>query len=122
MSETKPPNEGCRRAYIFDGQRTVQMMLVFVAMACVPVMLLGTPFYLIKQNKINRQKAEARIYFPFFFSIFFYTTFKELSSFSTCRSYWRIWKFSIEILSFLLTKHYPLHRIRFRNIIKFVLL
>ncbi|XP_025831982.1 V-type proton ATPase 116 kDa subunit a isoform X2 [Agrilus planipennis] len=43
-------DEGCDM-YMFDFQPTFQMILVFVALICIPVMLLGTPLYTLYKNK-----------------------------------------------------------------------
>uniref|UniRef100_A0A2A4JNX8 V-type proton ATPase subunit a n=1 Tax=Heliothis virescens TaxID=7102 RepID=A0A2A4JNX8_HELVI len=57
LTETKPAVDGCKEAYMFDNQRMIQMALLFTALACVPILLLGTPLYKIKQNKNKRDAA-----------------------------------------------------------------
>lgn len=43
-------------ANMFPGQNFIQKFLVFVAVCCVPVMLLGKPIYIVKyQNKPTYQ-------------------------------------------------------------------
>ncbi|KAJ8937443.1 hypothetical protein NQ314_011832, partial [Rhamnusium bicolor] len=51
MSET-PPNEGCDM-YMYEGQHTLQQILVFGALICIPTMLLGKPLHIMftKKNK-----------------------------------------------------------------------
>ncbi|XP_022832864.1 V-type proton ATPase 116 kDa subunit a-like [Spodoptera litura] len=61
MSETKPANEGCKEGYIFPSQRTFQMSLVFAALLCVPILLLGTPIYKIVTNKKKKVVAMAAL-------------------------------------------------------------
>ncbi|CAB3225208.1 unnamed protein product [Arctia plantaginis] len=57
FSETKPVEENCKLAYMFEGQRTVQMFLICVALMMVPILLFGTPLYKLKTNKKKREKA-----------------------------------------------------------------
>ncbi|CAH0703424.1 unnamed protein product [Spodoptera exigua] len=61
MSETKPANEGCKESYMFENQRLLQTCLVFAALLCVPVLLLGTPIYKLTTNKKKRIKAIAAL-------------------------------------------------------------
>ncbi|KAJ8737108.1 hypothetical protein PYW07_000379 [Mythimna separata] len=61
MSETKPANEGCQIAYMFPSQRLVQIILVLTAVACVPVLLLGTPIYKLVHMRKMRKKAVAKL-------------------------------------------------------------
>ncbi|KAJ8737729.1 hypothetical protein PYW08_000324 [Mythimna loreyi] len=61
MSETKPANDGCKVAYMFEKQRLLQMSLVFVSVASVPILLFGTPVYKMVQNKKERKKAMLRL-------------------------------------------------------------
>ncbi|XP_049705433.1 V-type proton ATPase 116 kDa subunit a 1 [Helicoverpa armigera] len=61
MTESKPSTEGCKEAYMFDNQRTVQMTLVFTALVCVPILLLGTPIYKIRKNKRKREAAKLNL-------------------------------------------------------------
>lgn len=56
LSETKALDPNCD-AYMFANQRTIQMALVLVAVLCVPVLLLGTPMYLVQRNKKKRNEA-----------------------------------------------------------------
>lgn len=44
FKHSKPP-EGCNE-YMFDFQSTFQMILVALSLLCIPVMLLGKPFYI----------------------------------------------------------------------------
>lgn len=46
----KPPPEGCH-VYMFSGQHFFQIVFVIVALACIPVMLLGKPLQIMKQRK-----------------------------------------------------------------------
>ncbi|RVE45057.1 hypothetical protein evm_010291 [Chilo suppressalis] len=60
MVETKPVGEGCD-AYLFEGQRMVQMALVFIALICMPVLLFGTPLYLMNYHSKRRKALTNRI-------------------------------------------------------------
>ncbi|XP_075149974.1 V-type ATPase subunit a family protein Vha100-1 isoform X2 [Haematobia irritans] len=46
----KPPPEKCE-VYMFAGQHFFQVVFVLVALACIPVMLLGKPLQIMKQRK-----------------------------------------------------------------------
>lgn len=68
MSETKPANEGCKESYMFSCQRILQMCLVFIALLCVPILLLGTPIYKMRQTKKKKKQALVRfIFIPLIF-------------------------------------------------------
>ncbi|XP_013103346.1 V-type proton ATPase 116 kDa subunit a 1 isoform X3 [Stomoxys calcitrans] len=46
----KPPPTGCE-VYMFGGQHFFQVVFVLIALACIPVMLLGKPLQIMKQRK-----------------------------------------------------------------------
>lgn len=52
FKETKATDENCRD-YMYDAQPTVQMTFIFIALACIPVMLLGKPLYIMFERKGN---------------------------------------------------------------------
>ncbi|XP_063837721.1 V-type proton ATPase 116 kDa subunit a 1-like [Ostrinia nubilalis] len=60
LSKTKPLEEDCE-AYMFEIQREFQLGLVAAAGLCVPVLLFGTPLYLVRQNKKRRDAALNKI-------------------------------------------------------------
>lgn len=64
MQSTEAPN-GCE-AYMFSGQRIMQMVLVGLAVVCIPWMLLGKPLYIMacrrKQARRVRIEVFMRIY------------------------------------------------------------
>lgn len=37
--------------FMYSGQGTIQTLLVVIALLCVPVMLLGKPLYVMRQQK-----------------------------------------------------------------------
>lgn len=49
MKENVAP-KGCD-PFMYGGQAGIQTMLVAIAVICVPVMLLGKPLYIMRQNK-----------------------------------------------------------------------
>ncbi|XP_055698206.1 V-type proton ATPase 116 kDa subunit a 1-like isoform X2 [Phlebotomus papatasi] len=49
------PLDNCEE-FMFDWQGTLQMVLVLISLLCIPVMLLGKPFYIMSQRK---KKAHA---------------------------------------------------------------
>ncbi|CAH1109567.1 unnamed protein product [Psylliodes chrysocephalus] len=49
-------NKGCD-VYMYEGQQSIQYVLVFGALICIPVMLLGKPLYTMVQRK-KQKKAE----------------------------------------------------------------
>lgn len=55
LFKSQTPEEGCEE-YMFDGQDIVQKILVFVALICIPVMLLGKPLYVQcrKKNRVHK--------------------------------------------------------------------
>lgn len=46
----KPVPDRCE-VYMFGGQHFFQVVFVLVALACIPVMLLGKPLHIMKQRK-----------------------------------------------------------------------
>lgn len=53
LFKSEDPEGDCEQ-YMFDSQPTLQMVLVFVALICVPVMLLGKPLYIMATRKKPR--------------------------------------------------------------------
>lgn len=51
------PNEGCDE-FMFDFQPTLQKILVFTSLLCIPVMLLGTPIYVMCTRKSHKPKVQ----------------------------------------------------------------
>jgi len=50
----KEPLKGCETVYMFGGQEGLQKFMVVIAVLCVPVLLLGKPFYMKMQlNKAH---------------------------------------------------------------------
>ncbi|KAL0852234.1 hypothetical protein ABMA28_000452 [Loxostege sticticalis] len=54
LSKSKPVEDECL-AYMFSYQREIQIGLIVVAVLCVPVLLFGTPVYLVYRNKRKRE-------------------------------------------------------------------
>lgn len=52
------PNEGCDE-FMFDFQPTLQKILVFTSLLCIPVMLLGTPLYIMCTRKSHKPKSSS---------------------------------------------------------------
>lgn len=50
-AEKEVPN--CNK-YMFEGQDTVQMIFVLIALICIPWMLLGKPIYLMTCGRAHR--------------------------------------------------------------------
>ena len=53
MKYDKEPLPGCETVYMFGGQEGLQKFMVVIALLCVPVLLLGKPFYVRMQMKKN---------------------------------------------------------------------
>ncbi|GLV41213.1 Vacuolar H[+] ATPase 100kD subunit 2 [Carabus blaptoides fortunei] len=51
-----PPPKKCNE-YMFEGQQTLQQVLVFTALICIPVLLLGKPIYIMITKKSSKQHA-----------------------------------------------------------------
>lgn len=49
--------DGCNE-YFFDGQKTVQFVLIMLALICIPWMLLGKPLYIIFTKKSNHEVSQ----------------------------------------------------------------
>lgn len=45
--------EGCSE-YMFEGQDVVQMVLLFTALLCIPVMLFGKPLFVLFSKRLKR--------------------------------------------------------------------
>lgn len=60
MKTTQPVNDGCD-PYMFKGQKVFQTVLLMIALCCVPVLLMGTPLYVNKQNKKMRDELMVRL-------------------------------------------------------------
>lgn len=52
------PNEGCDE-FMFEFQPTLQKILVFSSLLCIPVMLLGTPLYIMCTRKPHKPKTSS---------------------------------------------------------------
>lgn len=52
------PNEGCDE-FMFEGQHTLQLILIIGVVLCIPVMLLGKPLYVVftRRNKGDQPVA-----------------------------------------------------------------
>lgn len=59
FKESDPPKDKDTTCeiFMFEGQNEVQMALVFIALLCVPVLLLGKPFYIMCTKKSNAHKS-----------------------------------------------------------------
>lgn len=53
------PQQGCEE-YMFQGQEQLQLMLVMVALVCVPILLLGKPIH----EMCVRKKTEKAVSIP----------------------------------------------------------
>uniref|UniRef100_A0A1I8NPI8 V-type proton ATPase subunit a n=1 Tax=Stomoxys calcitrans TaxID=35570 RepID=A0A1I8NPI8_STOCA len=53
----KPPPTGCE-VYMFGGQHFFQVVFVLIALACIPVMLLGKPLQIMKQRKNPNEEVQ----------------------------------------------------------------
>lgn len=51
FNKPKDAAKGCE-VYMYSGQRFIQTTLVVLALACIPVMLLGKPLKIMKQRKL----------------------------------------------------------------------
>lgn len=51
FNKPKDPAKGCE-VYMYAGQHFIQNMLVLLALACIPVMLLGKPLQIMKQRRL----------------------------------------------------------------------
>lgn len=60
MSPSTAPNEKCD-IYMYPGQDIVQKVLVFGALICIPVMLLGKPLYIMRQRKIQMRNGSVKL-------------------------------------------------------------
>lgn len=56
LFSSQTPVIGCDE-YMFEGQQTLQMVLVVVSLICIPVMLLGKPTYIM----LSRKKAKVLV-------------------------------------------------------------
>lgn len=50
LFKSQKPLPNCKE-FMFDGQGNLQMIFVFIALACIPWMLFGKPIYLMMQKK-----------------------------------------------------------------------
>jgi V-type H+-transporting ATPase subunit a len=46
FKSSPPEGEGCQE-FMFDGQDIVQQVFVIISLLCIPVLLLGTPIYIL---------------------------------------------------------------------------
>lgn len=53
LFKSQEPLEGCDE-YMFDGQSILQKVLVFIALICIPIMLLGKPLYIQYTRKSHK--------------------------------------------------------------------
>lgn len=60
LFKNQEPPEGCNE-YMFEFQPTLQQILVFVSLICVPIMLLGKPLYILSTKKKHKPKVSIRI-------------------------------------------------------------
>ncbi|XP_056635764.1 V-type proton ATPase 116 kDa subunit a 1 isoform X1 [Diorhabda sublineata] len=60
MSASTAPNDNCD-IYMYPGQDLVQKILVFGALICIPVMLLGKPLYIMRQRKNQMKNGSVKL-------------------------------------------------------------
>jgi len=62
-AKTKPPVPECETVFFFEGQKTVQMVFLLIAVLAVPVLLFGTPvlFLIERRNKRKQQMASSSV-------------------------------------------------------------
>lgn len=53
LFKSQEPEDGCDE-YMFDAQPILQKVLVFVALICIPIMLLGKPLYIQYTRKSHK--------------------------------------------------------------------
>lgn len=54
LQKSSHPPENCSTTNMYDGQTAIQHLLVYVAVLCIPWMLLAKPIYIIRyQKKMN---------------------------------------------------------------------
>ncbi|KAK9737309.1 V-type ATPase 116kDa subunit [Popillia japonica] len=58
LFSTNDHDEDCME-YMFEGQGTIQLIFVLVALLCIPVMLLGKPFYVMSTRKSQKKASGA---------------------------------------------------------------
>lgn len=61
LFSTNDHDEDCME-YMFEGQGTIQLIFVLVALLCIPVMLLGKPFYVMSTRKSQKKAVNTPIF------------------------------------------------------------
>lgn len=59
MKTTDDLDPGCNRS-MFPGERTLEYILVFIALAMVPIMLAGKPLYMLRKQKKQKKSLKER--------------------------------------------------------------
>lgn len=61
LMQSTDPSDDCE-AYMFSGQRVMQMFLVGLAVVCIPWMLLGKPLYILAGRKKQTRRVRIELH------------------------------------------------------------